>query len=104
LGLKSGCARAAALKQRLAQKDKPSRGSAEEFEAMKPKQDRPVEIRRGPAPARKPNLRACRASLEACVDSGLSFGECVAKDRKCPGACVKAFGRVASRRSEASAF
>ncbi len=104
LGLKTGCARAKTLKERLAKRAKP-RPPTPRFAAARAPRFHGVEIRRGPPPQRRKfDLRRCRAALDDCVESGLSFGECVSRSRSCPKPCVEAFDRLASDRSEASAF
>lgn len=126
LGIKASCARAKALappaKGKNASPKAPAGTAAPESDdpesAPSPAPAPEPQAQRKPAaattPSYRPRFRDCRAALDACVEKGDSFGECVRRAPDCgskpvrgccPAACLKAFQKTLNRDgSEAEAY
>ncbi len=131
LGVKPACAKAKALAPKPAAKKgkakpkdappadesdapAPETEAAPEPEAAPEEAPAPAPRKKATASAYRPKFKDCRVSLDACVESGNSFGGCVraapdcdAKVVKgcCPASCLKAYQKSINRgSSEAQAF
>ncbi len=109
LGFKKACHNAKEAKEKLLASRK---GAA--FEAAEDEKKGPVEIKRVRAKRKyKLDYPACIDAVNACVDAGDGFGQCVRAAKVCekekargccPQSCLKAFDDVSTEKSEAEAF
>lgn len=109
LGFKKACHHAKEAKDKLLATRK---GTS--FEAVSAERSGPVEIKRVKSRRRyKLDFEACLSGLNACVQNGDSFGQCVQAAKLCesgdtpgccPRSCVDAFDAVAEQQGEAEAF